>query len=34
MTGTKKQFVAYYLRTVLYNERLSDGVRMVIRCIS
>lgn len=34
MTGTKKQFVAYYLRTILYNERLSDGVRMVIRCIS
>lgn len=34
MTGKKKQFVMYYLITVLRYERLTDGVRMVMRCIS
>lgn len=34
MNGTKKQFVNYYLKTILYNESIANGVRMVIRCIS
>ena len=33
MKGTKKQFVTYYLCTMLYNERISDGVRRAISCI-
>lgn len=34
MKGTKKQFVTYYLRTILYNERISDAVQRLINCIS
>ena len=34
LDGTKKQFVKYYLRTILYNESITKGVRRLINCIS
>lgn len=34
MTGTKKQFFAYYLNTIFYNKHVMTGVRRLIQCIS
>lgn len=34
MTGTKKQFFAYYLNTIFYNKHVTTGVRRLIQCIS
>mgnify|MGYP007106417578 CR=1 FL=1 len=34
MTGTKKQFVTYYLNTMFYNKHVMAGVRRLMQCIS
>ena len=34
MTGTKRQFIKYYLNTMLYNESFTNAVRRLIYCIS
>lgn len=34
MTGTKKQFIKYYLNTMSYNKSFTNAVRRLINCIS
>lgn len=33
MTGTKKQFVKYYLKTLLQNKYVSDGILRLVSFI-
>jgi hypothetical protein len=34
MTGTKRQFIKYYLNTMFYNESFTNAVRRLVNCIS